>query len=205
MKRIGLFIGFLALLIVVLPSLTAQDEKKKDEAKVEKKDEAKKDEAKKDEKKDPEKKDEKKDPEKKDEEKKKPEAKKVEKEKLVYSTKFQTKIVSANAENGREFTIELQEVDPKKVYDMNVWVAQRTQQLTQELFNAQKQKGQGYQQAMFNYNKGMATFQYDKAKRAAGIYTAKNVEVKATENAKVRVMFPPVEFDDNGFQKKWAK
>ena len=50
MKRIGLLIGFLALLVLVLPSLTAQDKKKtpdKTVKKVEKTDEDKKDDEKK--------------------------------------------------------------------------------------------------------------------------------------------------------------
>jgi hypothetical protein len=208
MKRIGLMIGFLALLLVLLPSLTAQDEKKKDEAKTEKKDEAKKDEAKKDEPKkdDAAKKDEKKDPEKKDDEKKKPESKKVEKEKLVYAAKFQTKIVSANAENGREFTIEVQEIDQKKVYDMNVWKAQRMGQLGQQAAQISTQKDpKARLTSMATYQRDMATYNIEVAKRSANLTTGKNMEVKASENAKVRITFPPVEFDDNGFQKKWTK
>lgn len=213
MKRLGLLIALFAAMIFVLPSLPAQDEKKND-AKTEKKDEAKKDEPKKDEpkkdepKKDEPKKDEKKDPEKKDPEKKdekKDEPKKVEKEKLSYSTMFRTKIISANAENGREFTVEMQELDPKKVYEMNIWEAQRKQQLTQELFNAQRQKGAQYAQSMAAYNRNIATFQMEKAKRQSNLTSAKNLEVRAAENAKVRTMFLPVEFDDEGKQKKWTK
>ena len=54
MKRMGLFIGFLAVLAFMLPGLPAQDEKKKEVDKTEKKDPDKKDA----DKKDPDKKDE---------------------------------------------------------------------------------------------------------------------------------------------------
>src|SRR5207247_1340493 len=118
---IGLLIALFAGLILVLPSLTAQDEKKKDGDKTEKKDEAKKDE-----KKDPEKKDEEK---KKDDEKKKSDASPAKEKKQIekmpaHGQVIRTKIVSANGESNRAFTVELQEVDPKKVYDLNVWKAQ---------------------------------------------------------------------------------
>jgi hypothetical protein len=217
MKRIGLMIGFLALLIVVLPSFTAQDAKK-DAAKTEQKDEAKKDDAKKDEpkkdeakkdepKKDDAKKDEKKDPEKKDDEKKKAEPKKSEKEKINSGLVLTgVKIISANGENSRDFTIEVQEIDPKKVYDMNVWKAQQMNSLAQQQFNMQKispKDVQGRINAQVNYNKALAQYQFDLAKR--NIYSPKNVEVKAAENAKVRIMYLPPEFDDAGAVKKFTK
>ena len=201
MKRIGLMIGFLALLFVVLPPLTGQDGKK-DEVK---KDEAKKDEPKKDDvKKDEPKKDEaKKDEPKKDDDKKKPEAKKSEKEKLTYFTKLTTKIVSANSESGRDITVEVQELDPKKVYETNVWAAQRQTQLAQDLFNAQKQKGQQYLQAMAGYNTNVAKFQAEKAQK--NLYSPKNLDLKGAENAKVRVLNFPAEFDDAGNLKQPTK
>src|SRR5436309_1259720 len=88
MKRIGMLIGFLAVLAFLLP-LAAQDAKKGDKKETEKKV-------------DPDKKDpDKKDPEKKEEKKK---------EKLVYGAKFVTKIVNMKGETNREYTIEVQEV-----------------------------------------------------------------------------------------------
>src|SRR5689334_16275249 len=121
MKHLGLAIAFLSGILLMLPALTAQDAKK-DEDKTEKKTDADK----KDDKKDPEKKDEKKDPEKKDEDKKKEDGKKKPEpkpapEKLVYGAKFVTKVMSVNRESNREITIETQEVDPKKVFDLQSW------------------------------------------------------------------------------------
>ena len=188
MKRFGLLIGFLAVLVFLLP-LTAQDVKK-DAATTDKKDKAKKDADKKDVTKDPEKKDAKKEPEKK-------------KDKLVYGAKFTTKIVNFKGETNREYTIEVQEVDPKKVYDMNVWSAQRQQQLAQQQANAMRQKDGGA--ALRNWMRDSANYQVDLAKRQTQVYTSKKVEVQAAENAKVRSMVPPIEFDDQGFQKKWTK
>jgi hypothetical protein len=208
MKRIGLMIGFLALLVLALPSLTAQNEKK-DAAKTDQKDDAKKDEAKKDEpKKEEAKKDEpKKDDAKKDDEKKKAEPKKVDKEKLSYGAVYQgVKIVSANAENGRDLTIEVQELDPKKVYDLNVWKAQQLNSLAQQQFNMQKiqpKDVQGRVNAQANYAKAAAQYQIELAKR--NVYSPKNLDVKSAENAKVRIMYLPPEFDDAGAVKKFTK
>ena len=84
MKRLGLSVAFLALLFVILPTLTAQDAKKKAADKAEKKDDAKDPDAKKA-----------KDPEEKSEKKKKEEPPK--KEKLNYGYKFTSKIIAPTA------------------------------------------------------------------------------------------------------------
>src|SRR2546429_210256 len=116
MKHIGLMIAMFAVLAFVLPSWTAQEVKKDDV----KKDDVKKDETKKD---DPEKK-----PDEKKKEDKKPE-KKPAPEKLVYATKFVTKIISVGANSSREFTVETYELDPKKQQDFQVWLFQQQQNL----------------------------------------------------------------------------
>jgi hypothetical protein len=188
MRRIGLLIGFLAVVVFLLP-LTAQDVKK-DATTTDKKDDAKKDAEKKDGTKDPEKKDAKKEPEKK-------------KDKVVYGYMFPTKIVNFKGETNREYTIEVQEEDPKKKYDLSVWSVQRQQQLAQQQANAMRQKDGGA--ALRNYMRDLANYQLELAKRQTQIYTSKRVDVRAAENAKVRSMVPPIEFDDQGFQKKWSK
>lgn len=188
MKRIGLLIGILAVVVFLLP-LTAQDVKK-DTEKTDKKDQTKKDAEKKDVTKDPEKKDAKKEPEKK-------------KDKLVYGYKITTKIVNFKGESNREYTIEVPELDPKKVYDLNAWSAQRQQQLAQQQANAMRQKDGGA--ALRNWMRDSANYQVELAKRQTQVYTSKKVEVQAAETAKVRSMVPPIEFDDQGFQKKWTK
>jgi len=202
MKRIGLFIGFLTVLAFLVPAMIAQDAKK-DADKTDKKDE----------KKDPDKKDEKKEPEKKEPEKKK--------EKFVYGQKFVTKIVSIKPDSNREFTIELQEIDQKKVAAIDQWAFQRQQQLTQrqqqlaqQLLQANAQKDVNARaQALFNYNRDLANYKLDVSKfqvelskkRATEVFTPKNLEVRGGENAKVRSMLPPVEFDDAGNLKKFTK
>ncbi len=198
MKRIGLLIGFLTVLVFLLPS-SGQDVKK---------DADKKDAAKKDDKKDPEKKDakdpEKKDakdpdPEKKDEKKKPP-------EKLVYGTKFVTKILGLKGESNREYTIETQEIDPNKVADMQKWSATRQQQLAQQYAQALQQKDfKARAQALQNWQRDSAGYQQEMAKRQTQLTSPKQLEIRATDNAKVRSMTPPIEFDDQGFQKKWTK
>ncbi len=97
----------------------------------------------------------------------------------------------------------MQERDPKKIFDLNVWSAQREQQLAQQQANAMRQKDGGA--ALRNWMRDSANYQVELAKRQTQVYTAKKVEVQAAENAKVRSMVPPIEFDDQGFQKKWTK
>ncbi len=198
MKRFGLLIAFFGLLFIVLPSLPAQDKDKKDPDKAEKKDDAKKDDAKKPD--DPEKKKDKEEPK---------------KEKLQYSTKFVTKILSANGANGREFTFETKEVDPKKVTDVQTWQAQRMQQMMQPILQANQAFAQAkdakgrmsaYQnvlKAQANYQNDFAKFQVELAKK--DVYTTKPLDVRAHDDAKVRTNTLPIEFDDLGFEKKWTK
>ena len=193
MKRIGLLIGFLAVLAFVLPSLTAQDEKK-DAAKTEKKDEVKKDE-----KKDPDKKD----PEKKDEPKKKAEPKVEKFTTKSYSMKYETKILSVKADSDRELTIELQLPDPAKQAEVQKWSAQQQQQLAQQAAKAQQGDFKARAAAMQAYQKSLYSYQAEMAKK--NVFTAKPFDVKAAETAKVRSNVPPIEFDDVGNEKKWTK
>ena len=188
MKRIGLLIGFLAVVVFLLP-LTAQDVKK-DGEKIDKKDDAKKDAEIKDVTKDPEKKDTKKEPEKK-------------KDKVVYGEMSDAKVVNFKGETNREYTIEVQVKDPKKISDLYAWSAQRQQQLAQQQANAMRQKDGGA--ALRNWMRDSANYQVELVKRQTQVYTAKKFDVRAAENAKVRSMVPPIEFDDQGFQKKWTK
>jgi hypothetical protein len=196
MKRIGLLIGFLAGVLFLLP-LPAQDVKKEAGKTEKKKDEAKKDLDKKDDAKDPEKKDEKKDPEK----KKAP-------EKLVYGVKLVTRIQGFKGETNREYSIDVQEIDQSKVFAFNKWKAERSQQLAQAQFNIQRidpKDFQGRANAIQDYQRAVAEFQQQSAQRATQLTTAKRMEVRAAENAKVRMMLPPVEFDDTGKQIVWTK
>lgn len=192
MKRIGLLIALFAGLVFVLPSLTAQDDKKKDADKAVKKDEDKKD-------------------EKKDEDKKKTDAPPAKDKKPVekippHGQVFRTKIVSTSAATSREFTIELQEIDPKKVADLNTWKFQQSQSLANQKYQASTTKDfKGRITALQNYQKALANYNVDLAKRSGNIYSAKPLEVRAHDDAKVRTMFLPVQFDDQGFQKKWTE
>jgi hypothetical protein len=191
MKRIGLFIVCLAGLIFVLPFSPAQDGKK-DPEKTEKKDDAK-------------------DPEKKDEEKKKADAppKKMTEKMPPYGNVIRgAKILSANGATNREITIEIQEIDPKKVQDLTNWKAQQAQSLAQQQFNMQRippKDVQGQRNAMLNYQKALANYNMELAKRSGNIYSPKPLDVRAHDDAKVRTSFLPVLFDDEGNRKKWTE
>jgi hypothetical protein len=206
MKRIGLLTTLLAFLFVVLPNLTAQDAKK-DKADKKAATDAKDKKPADDDTKEPEEKD-----------KKKAKKEEPKKEKLAYGSKFVTKILSANGASNREFTIEMKQLDPQKVNDVANWQAQRTQQLAQQLVNVNNAFAQANMQtnannrlnslrsasqAQANYQRDLFNFQVELAKK--DVYTAKPFEVRAADDAKVRSLNPPVEFDDQGFQKKWTK
>src|ERR1041384_7575518 len=198
MKRIGLLIGLFAVTIFVLPTWTAQEVKK---------DDVKKDQ-------------DKTDPEKKPTEKKA--EKKPAPEKLVFSKKFIAKIMSVSTNSTREFTVETWEPDPKKQQEYASWVYQRQQALAKQQFDltklqfdiAKQKDPKAYQNAKIAYEKARAAYQKaayeleaEKGKKAAGtnLMMVKPLELRAAENAKVRTLLPPVEFDDQGFQKKWTK
>jgi len=186
MKALGLTIAFLALVVFLLPDLTAQ-EKKADDAKAEKKEDKKdekKDPEKKDpDKKDPDKKDEKKDPEKKEPEKK---AAKKDEDKVVYGQVILTKIVSMRPEVAHEFSVEMKQVDPERVLKFQLWQAQQMQSLA-------------------NNPQGILQFQLQMQQQAAGVYTNKIVDVRAVDGVKVRSLLPPAAFDDQGNIKKWTQ
>jgi hypothetical protein len=187
MRFAGLLLGFLALTLLMLPALTAQ-EKKKDDAKADKA-----------EKKDGDKKDaEKKDADKKDAEKKKdtekPEkpAKKKE-EKLEHGPVIQTKILSMKPDSSRDFTIEVPMPDPAQLANLAAWEAQ-------QMFSIrQSPNPQTYAQRMQQYQLQLA----QKQARGEG-YSLKPVDVRAKDDCKVRILYPPVEYDDAGKLKKWT-
>jgi hypothetical protein len=195
MKLLGTMIAFLALSVLLLPALTAQDAKKDDA----KKDEVKKDEAKKDEKKDPEKKDEaKKDKdEKKDPEKNKgePKTEKKKEEKLVYGQVLNGKRLARIADNSaREFAIDMPELDPMKVFQFQQWQQQ------QMLSIAQQTNPQQRAQQMFNYQRDLAM----KQANPQTLHNMKPFDLRAVEDIKIRTMFPPVQYDDQGNLIKWT-
>jgi hypothetical protein len=137
-------------------------------------------------------------------EKKEPERRGDKKEKLEYGSKFSTKILAIKGDSGRDLTIETMVIDEKKVQERNNWATQRQQQLAQrysQIMNVRDLKSRAQQ--LQTWNVDSANFQAEFAKK--NIYSPKRTEVKATENARVRAMSLPVEFDDQGNQKKWSK
>jgi hypothetical protein len=195
-------ISFLALVIVLLPNLGAQDNKdaakadaKKDA--VDKKDPEKKDDEKKDAaKKDDDKKDEKKDEKKKDEDKAK---KKKEEEKVVYGQTITAKLKRLDANSARDFAIEVPQVDPMKVNQLNLW---KMNEMARIMAGAPPRSPQ----AVAQRQQQMARFQAQlMQKQNTEIYTMKDMDLRAVENCKVRAMSPPVEFDDKGRMKTYTQ
>jgi hypothetical protein len=159
MRTWGQLIGLLALVLYLLPALTAQEEKKVADKSDEKK-----------------------------EEKTEPEKKKEPaEEKFVYGVCVPR--VKLLRSEGGEFSIEVQVLDPQKVYDMEVWKVGQLQNLARQT-NPQQ------------YAQQFAQYQVQLAQRV--LTSPKSVDVKAGEGMKVRLMNPPLLYDDQGNLKKWT-
>jgi hypothetical protein len=161
MKFGGLCISFLALVLLLHPALTAQEEKKE---------------------KDTEKKEEKTTPEKK---------KEPAEEKLIYSSKVgPVKLVRVE---GSEYAIDVPLPDPIKIQQVELWKVQQLYNINQQRNPQQAtiQMAQYHMQLQQKLNNGETT-------------TIKTFEVKAGEGMKVRLNFPPVQYDDQGNLKKYT-
>ena len=189
----------LALLIMLLPNLGAQD--KKDPDKPALKADPKKDVAdKKDpEKKDVEKKDAKKDEDKKDDEKDKKKDSKKDEEKLVFGQTITARLKRMDANSAHDFAIEVPQVDPMKVYQLNMWK-------NTEMARIMSGPPPRTPQAVAQRNQQMMQFQMNLTRKQNNeIYSLKEVEMRAAENCKVRAMAPPIEFDDKGRLKTYTQ
>ena len=181
-------VSFLALLIVLLPNLGADDKKDaaKPEAKAVDKKDAEKKEAAKGDTKNAEDKTKKKEP------KKEPE------EKVVYGEKLTGKLRRLDANSARYFAIEVAEKDPKKVYQLDLWKASEVTRIMSSRPGNVQQAAQRAQD--------MASFQLQLARKlSTEIYTKKDKELRAADQCKVRTAFPPVEFDLKGRQKTYTQ
>ncbi len=178
MRSTGLLLGFFALSLFLLPALTAQEKK------ADKKDVADEKKETKDEKKDPDK------PEKKEaavKEKKPPE------EKLQHGAVVKAKIISMKPDSAHDFTIEWPMPDPQKIMNLQMWQTQQMISIMQD-------------RNPVNRTQRMYQFQMQLAQKQANeTYTMKPVDVRATDDCKVRIMYPPVQYDDSGNLKKWTK
>jgi hypothetical protein len=132
----------------------------------------------------------KKDPDKTDTEKP---AKKKE-EKVDHGPVLKSKIISMKPDSAHDFTIEVPMPDPQQMYNMQVWQAQQMASIAQARNPAE------YAQRSASYQQQMAM----KVARGEG-YRMTPVDMRATESCKVRMMYPPVQYDDAGNLKKWSK
>lgn len=127
-----------------------------------------------------------------DDEKPEPKKKKEPEEKLVYGQIITAKMKKVEANSNKDFTIEMPVIDPMKVYDLQVWKAGQLQSI------AQSQNPQ-------DYANRTASYQRELFRRQNNIYSPKDFDLRGSENVKVRSLYPPIEYDDRGFLKKWTK
>jgi hypothetical protein len=168
-------IGFLALLIVLLPDLGAQDQKAPPVADAKAADKI--------------------DPEKKDADKadaKKKETKKEPDEKVVYGQTYTGRLKRMDPKSARDFTIEVSQLDQVKVNALNIWQTNEMNRIATRV--APQQRPQQ-----------MAQHQRDLARKNTEVYSPKDIDLRAADNCKFRSMFPPTEFDDKGRPKVWKQ
>lgn len=172
MKTWGHCIGLLALVIFLLPGLSAQEKKEKEKGK------------------EPAKKAKVKDDDKGDTKNEKEPAKKE--EKLVYGQMVSNvKLTRLDGSSGG-FAIDVPELDPQKVQQFNIWKAQQLQSI------ALSQNPQTQVQRTASFQQQMAL------KLARGeLYSMKPYDMKFGEGCKIRTLFPPIQYDDEGKLKRW--
>ena len=171
-------VSIFTLIVLLLPHLGAQDKKGVLKDDLDKKEAKKED--------DLDKKDAKKETD------KKSDPKAVDEDKVNYGQKITARLKRMDANSARDFAIELPQVDPQKVNQLNMWKMQEWQRI---MTTDPRQRGQQ-----------MMQFQMQLArKQNTEIYTMKDFDLRASETCKVRAMFPPIEYDDKGRLKVWTK
>lgn len=188
MRWFGGTIGLLALLILLLPRVGADE--KKDPAKADVQTTDKKDTAKKDtDKKDADKKDAAKDAKKTDDKTKKKVTKKE--AAVVYGQTISGELKRYDNGTAHAFVISVPEKDPKKVYDVNVWQAGELARINSSAVRSA--------QDAINRARQMSEFQVHLARKLAkDIYTNKEMDYRLADDCKVRRLSLPVEFDLKG-------
>jgi hypothetical protein len=131
------------------------------------------------------------DPEKKDPPVKEKKEKKPVEEKPEHGPVFKTKIISMKQDSARDFTVEVPMPDPQKIASLQMWSFQQMQSLMGGDPRTRAQR-------LYQYQMQLAQ------KQANETTTMKPVEVRATEKCKVRIMYPPVQYDDAGNLKKYS-
>ena len=132
------------------------------------------------------------------EDKKKADKKKEEvkdEEKVVYGSTAEGKIKRFASESSKDFTLEVLQPDPKKIYAFKEWQAGQIRAIaTANPVNGDRARR-------------IVQYQADLAKKQANpleTMTAQDVEVRAVDKVVVRALYPPLEYDDKGNLKRWT-
>jgi hypothetical protein len=142
-------------------------------------------------------------------------------DKVEYGQVVTGKLKQLDANSQRDFTVTLMLPDPKKIYNVEVWMrqnigayqAQQTIGLArQQVDIARSGNVVSRQQALFQYQRSLAQFNFTLAQRQMQlaqkmepeIYSPRDYELRAADNIKVRTGSPPTEYDDKGNLKRWS-
>ncbi len=141
-------------------------------------------------------------------------------DKVAYGQMVTGTLKQLDANSQKDFTVAVMLPDPKKIFDLNVWMQQnivfwQANQLAsqqQQMFSvARANTIVGKQQALMNYNRSLMQYnvtlaqrQMQLAQRETEIYTPKDFELRAAEKIKVRTATPPTEYDEKGNMKRWT-
>lgn len=100
------------------------------------------------------------------------------------------RIKQIDPNSQRDFTLEVQVLDPVKIADFNKWKAQQLVGIAQASLKDRPQR-------LNQYNR-------DLIQRQKGLTSPKDFPVRSADNVKVRTLYAPQEYDDKGFPKVWT-
>jgi hypothetical protein len=178
-------LGLMIASLIVVPLLaTAGDDKadKKDDPKAAKKDVA----AKKGDKKD------------KDEDPADPKKGEVKKEKLVWGSEFAGKVKEMSQNSQRDLTIEIQ-IQVPNIDGQRDWANHKASWARRQAEIFRDPNPVNRANALADLQRQIAQYKPNIVKNIP-----KDVPIRATEDCKVRSLFPPLEYDDKGNLKKWT-
>ncbi len=101
------------------------------------------------------------------------------------------KLKRVNANESRDITVEVPLDDPRKIADVANWQANELNRISRIPLNDPQRRAR-------------ETLQYQQQLSQKSITTPKDIEMRASEDCKIRAKNPPVEYDDKGRVKVWT-
>jgi hypothetical protein len=101
------------------------------------------------------------------------------------------KLKRVNSNESRDLTVEIPLEDPRKIADVANWQANELSRISRIPLNDPQRRAR-------------ETVQYQQQLAQKNIMTPKDIDLRASEDCKIRSKNPPVEYDDKGKVKVWT-